>query len=79
MSLIDKLFEKSSWERFYGYKSGLKCSKRFKKELRDFIDSEAYLTYKDSVTELKDLPLPSKSVISKMSSRKKRTVYKYPY
>lgn len=79
MSLIDKLFEKSSWEKFYGYKSGLKCSKRFKIELRDFIDSEAYLTYKDSVTELKDLPLPSKSVISKMSSRKKRTVYKYPY
>ena len=26
-----------------------------------------------------DLPLPSKAVISKMSSQKKRTVYKYPY
>ena len=79
VSLIDKLFEKSSWERFYEYKSGLRCSKRFKKELREFIDSEAYLAYRDSVVSLTDLPLPSKSVISKMSSRKKRTVYKYPY
>ena len=79
MSLIDKLFEKSSWERFYEYKSGLRCSKRFKKELREFIDSEAYFTYKDAVISCSDLPLPSKSVISKMSSRKKRTVYKYPY
>ena len=26
MSLIDKLFEKSSWEKFYEYKSGLRCS-----------------------------------------------------
>ena len=79
MSLIDKLFEKSSWERYYEYKSGLRCSKRFKKELREFIDSGKYLAYKESVDSLTDLPLPSKSIISKMSSRKKRTVYKYPY
>ena len=79
MSLIDKLFEKSSWERYFRYKSGLKCSKRFKKELREFIDSENYLSYKDAVSSLTGLPLPSKAVISKMSSRKKRTVYKYPY
>ena len=79
MSLIDKLFEKSSWERYYEYKSGLRCSKRFKKELRSFIDSEGYLAYKDQVCQLTGLPLPSKAVISKMSSRKKRTVYKYPY
>ena len=79
MSLIDKLFEKSSWERYFEYKSGLKCSKRFKKELREFIDSERYLSYKNEVYSLTDLPLPSKAIISKMSSRKKRTVYKYPY
>ena len=79
MSLIDKLFEKSSWERYYEYKSGLKCSKRFKKELREFIDSGKYLAYRESVDSLTDLPLPSKSIISKMSSRKKRTVSKYPY
>ena len=79
MSLIDKLFEKSSWERYFEYKSGLKCSKRFKKELREFIDSEGYLTYKESVNSLTDLPVPSKAIISKMSSHKKRTVYKYPY
>ena len=79
MSLIDKLFEKSSWERYYEYKLGLKCSKRFKKELRDFIDNGSYLEYRDAVLNLSGLPLPSRSVISKMSSQKKRTVYKYPY
>ena len=79
MSLIDKLFEKSSWERFYEYKLGLRCSKRFKKELREYIDNGSYLAYKDAVITLTDLPLPARSVISKMSSRKKRTVFKYPY
>ncbi|PWJ70185.1 reverse transcriptase (RNA-dependent DNA polymerase) [Ruminococcaceae bacterium R-25] len=79
MSLIDKLFDKSSWERFYEYKDGLRCSKRFKKELREFIDSEAYMEYEQQVRTLTDLPIPAKSIISKMSSRKKRTVYKYPY
>ena len=79
VSLIDKLFEKSSWERFYEYKDRLRCSKRFKKELREFIDSEAYMEYEQQIRTLTDLPLPSKAVISKMSSQKKRTVYKYPY
>lgn len=79
MSLIDKLFEKSSWERFYEYKAGLRCSKRFKKELREFIDSGAYMEYEQAVKTLQDLPIPAKSIISKMSTQKKRTVYKYPY
>ena len=79
VSLIDKLFEKSSWERFYEYKSGLKCSRRFKKELREYIDSGAYLEYETAVRQMENLPLPSKAIISKMSSQKKRTVYKYPY
>ena len=79
MSLVDKLFEKSSWERFHKYKSGLRCSKKFTKELRDFIDSESYLKYSKEILSCSGLPLPSKSVISKMSSQKRRTVYKYPY
>ena len=79
MSLIDRLFEMSSWEKFYGYKSQLRCSKRFKKELREFIDSESYQKYAAEIKSCSGLPLPSKAVISKMSSRKKRTVYKYPY
>ena len=73
------LFEKSSWEKFYAYKSALRCSKRFTKELREYIDSEAYLKYAAEIKSCTSLPLPTKSVISKMSSRKKRTVYKYPY
>lgn len=79
MSLIDKLFDRSTWERFYEYKSALRCSKKFTKELRGFIDSESYLAYKERILSCTDLPLPSISVISKMSSQKKRTVYKYPY
>jgi nucleoside diphosphate kinase len=79
MSLIDMLFEKSSWERFYEYKAGLRCSKRFKKELREFIDSSAYMEYEQAIKTSQDLPVPTKSIISKMSTQKKRTVYKYPY
>ena len=79
MSLVDKLFDRSTWERFYEYKSALRCSKKFTKELRGFIDSESYLEYKERILSCTDLPLPSISVISKMSSQKKRTVYKYPY
>ena len=79
MSLIDKLFEESSWERFYRYKSGLRCSRSFIRELRSFIDSRSYLAYEQQIRNCSGLPLPSRSVISKMSSQKKRTVYKYPY
>lgn len=79
MSLIDKLFDESSWERFYRYKSGLRCSKAFTKKLREFIDNKSYLAYEQAVRSCNGLPLPSRSVISKMSSQKKRTVYKYPY
>lgn len=79
MSLIDKLFEKNSWEKFYSYKANLKCSKRFTNELREFIDSGSYLKCEDAIRSLEDLPLPTRSVISKMSTQKKRTVYKYPY
>lgn len=79
MSLIDKLFEKSSWEKFFEYKSRLRCSKRFIKELREFIDSESYLRFAAEIRSCSGLPLPARSVISKMGSQKKRTVYKYPY
>ena len=79
MSLIDKLFDLSTWEKFYSYKANLKCSKRFTIELREFIDSRSYLKCEDCIRSLEELPLPARSVISKMSTQKKRTVYKYPY
>ena len=79
MSLIDRLFDKSSWEKFYDYKSGLRCSKKFTRELREFIDQEGYLRFESEIRTLEHLPLPSKAVISKMSSQKRRTIYKYPY
>ena len=57
MSLIDMLFDKSSWDRFYEYKAGLRCSKRFKKELRDFIDSKSYMAYEQQIRTLSGLQI----------------------
>ena len=75
MSLLDDVYSRDSWERFYSYKTSLSCPKRFAAELRSYIDNEEYM----KVTPDDDFALPKKSVISKMSTQKKRTVYTYPY
>ncbi len=79
MSLIDELADPSCWERFYLYKSSLCCAQRFTKALRAFIDGECYADVYRAVRDGKPFPLPRKSVISKMSSARKRTVYTYPH
>lgn len=79
MSLLDKLRDPREWERFYGYKTSLLCPEAYKKELRDFIDSGAYLPVCDTISSGGAFPLPKKSVISKLGSDKKRVVYTYPY
>ena len=78
MSLLDKLSERESWERFYEYKLSLACPKRFAGELRRFIDEKRYLPICEGINAGGDFPLPRKSVISKTGSDKKRTVYTYP-
>ena len=75
MSLLDDVYSRDSWERFYSYKTSLSCPKRFASELRSYIDNDEYM----KVTPDDDFALPKKSVISKMSTQKKRTVYTYPY
>jgi len=77
-SLLDLLGLKESWEEFYQYKTSLVCSKREKKELEKFILSGSYLDVCEKIKSGKGLSFPKKSVISKLSSNKKRTVYTYP-
>ena len=78
MGLLEKLGDRETWERFYEYKNALACPKEFTAELREFIDREAYLPVLESIRRAEPFPLPRKAVISKMGSRKKRTVYIYP-
>lgn len=78
MSLLDQLSRPDVWERFYEYKTGLACPKRFAKELRDFIDRRAYEPVCGAIRRGEHFPLPERAVISKMASPKKRVVYRYP-
>ena len=78
MSILDQLSQKQSWETFYEYKTSLICAKFFQKQLRGFIDREEYLPVTERIARGEAFPLPKKSIISKMSTQKKRTVYTYP-
>ncbi len=78
MSLLDLLSERECWELFYEYKCSLACPKKTARQLRAFIDREAYLPVCRAIREGKPFPLSKRSVISKMGSSKKRVVYTYP-
>ena len=78
MSLLDELSRRECWEKFYEYKTSLACPKAFAGELRAFIDEEVYLPVCRRIEAGEPFPLPRKSVISKLDTRKKRTVYTYP-
>lgn len=71
MSIMDKLSQKESWELFYEYKTSLVCADLFRKQLREFIDREAYLPVTDRMAQGEAWPLPKRSVITKMSTQKK--------
>ena len=77
-SLLDQLSRPDVWEEFYEYKAGLACPKSFLKELRSFIDRQAYVPVCGAMAAGERFPLPRRSVISKTSSQKKRVVYCYP-
>ena len=77
-SLLDQLSRPDVWEKFYEYKAGLACPKSFLKELRSFIDRQAYVPVCGAMAAGERFPLPRRSVISKTSSQKKRVVYCYP-
>ena len=78
MSILDKLSQRDIWESFYRYKSSLTGSRSFCKELCRFIESEGYIPVCERIKNRERFPLPSKSVISKLDTQKKRIVYTYP-
>ena len=78
MSLIDDISDPICWAKFYDYKTSLSCTKKFSGTLRTYIDDRRYVDVARRIREGEPFPLPSRRVISKMSSQKKRTVYTYP-
>ena len=78
ISLLDCIIEASVWEEFYNYRISLISEKKFTRLLRDFIDNKGYLEVYESISAGKLFPLSEKSIISKVSTGKKRTVYTYP-
>ena len=78
MSLLEQLSRPDCWERFYTYKMSADFRNIDAKALRAYIDGQQYLPVCAAIAEGKPFPLPKKSVISKMSSSKRRTVYTYP-
>ena len=92
MPMLEQLSDEACWERFYAYKTSLACPKTFAKELRRFIDARGWEPVCEEIRKTAEeirqsgsagdqeitFPLPSKAVISKQSSQKKRTVYTYP-
>ncbi len=79
MTLLDLLSRPETWEAFYEYKADLAVPKSFLQDLRAFIDGKSYLPVCENIAAGGRFPLPKKSVVSKMSSQKKRTVYTYPF
>ena len=79
MSLLDLLSDEKTWSRFYDYKTSLISAPGFEKELKNFISSKNYLNVYHKIKKCGPFPLPSRSVINKGSSNKKRVVYTYPY
>lgn len=77
-SLLDKLGDRETWERFYAYKCSLVCPRSFAGELRRFIDREAYLPVYEAICRGDPFPLPVKKSIAKLGTEKKRVVYTYP-
>ena len=78
MSLLDQLSDEGVWRRFYQYKLSLACPKDFTRQLETFIKEKRYLPVCELIRSGAPFPLPSRSVISKMGSEKKRVVYTYP-
>lgn len=78
MSMLHSLSQEDSWKRFYEYKTSLVSHTDFEKYLREFIYSRSYLPVCEAILRREPFALPSRSVINKQHSQKKRVVYCYP-
>lgn len=78
MSLLDLLEEPAVWADFIRYKSSLACPKQFVRALETFVSEERWRPVCARIRAGEPFPLPRKSIISKLSTQKKRVVYTYP-
>lgn len=78
MSIIDKLYEKSSWDAFFDYKVSLgNISEDEASDLRSYIDGEEYLAAVQKIRSGEGFPPAKKTLISKSKAGRKRAVYTY--
>lgn len=78
LSMLDMLSDPQVWERFYEYRISLISQNDFPAQLRTFIDERRYLGVCERIRSGERFPLPKKAVISKLNTKKQRTVYTYP-
>ncbi|MBE5958940.1 MAG: hypothetical protein E7254_08800 [Lachnospiraceae bacterium] len=79
MTLLNAIADKKEWKRFLNYKNSILSSDSFIKELQKYIEEERYSDVYGNIQNEGRFPVPRKSIISKLSADKKRTVYSYPY
>ncbi len=79
MTLLNSIADEKKWQRFYQYKTSIVSTDSFIEELKEYINNKKYLSVYENIQSGIPFPVPRKSIISKLSSDKKRTVYSYPY
>ena len=77
-NLLQELKDESKWEEYLNHKLE-KChlSKKELAELNEYISSKKYVGVVDNITSGKGLSIPTKKLINKSGSTKKRVVYSF--
>ncbi len=80
MSILDKITTDEVWQEYFSYKlQKSHLNKRDEEFLTDFIQNKKYITTIDRLkTNNFEFSLPTKKLINKSGSTKKRTIYKFP-
>ena len=79
MSVLDSLLDKSKWQEFLEYKiSKSHLTKTEEQNLIDFVNEERYLTVAKGIADgTYTFSFPTKSLVNKSGSTKKRVVYTF--
>lgn len=80
MSILDIIDDNNKWFEFYQYKIDKgHLTKKEKKELSDFIENKKYVSIANAIKKgTYVFSIPTKKLVNKMGSEKKRVVYCYP-
>ena len=76
--MLELLASEEVWNKYLDYKLDLAAPFKAEDMLRTLIEKKEYLPIVQNILDGGDFPLPSKAVISKMSTQKKRVIYMYP-